>query len=71
MPIQLPSLFYDVARMPAVAVGLPLAFGMLNGRITKTSVNTWYPSQSPLDLDGLARTRADEKFAPSSQEASC
>ncbi|GAA5832943.1 hypothetical protein JCM3766R1_000367 [Sporobolomyces carnicolor] len=44
MPIQLPSLFYDVARMPAVAVGLPLAFGMLNGRITKTSVNTWYPT---------------------------
>ncbi|GAA5934294.1 TspO/MBR family protein [Sporobolomyces koalae] len=44
MPIQLPSLFYDIARTPAVAVGIPLVFGMLNGRITKTSVNTWYPT---------------------------
>ncbi|GAA5906663.1 TspO/MBR family protein [Sporobolomyces salmoneus] len=44
MPIQLPSLFFEMSRMPAVAVGIPLAFGMLNGRITKTSVNTWYPT---------------------------
>jgi len=44
MPVQLPSLFYDIARNPAVAVGLPLVFGMSGGFITKTSVNTWYPT---------------------------
>ncbi|GAA6063222.1 hypothetical protein JCM10212_002444 [Sporobolomyces blumeae] len=44
MPVQLPSLFYDLSRNPAVAVGLPLVFGFLNGQITKSSVNTWYPT---------------------------
>ncbi|GAA6020894.1 hypothetical protein JCM11491_000056, partial [Sporobolomyces phaffii] len=44
MPVQLPSLFYEISRMPAVAVGLPLAFGMLNGKITQSTVNTWYPT---------------------------
>ncbi|GAA6004212.1 hypothetical protein JCM10207_002485 [Rhodosporidiobolus poonsookiae] len=44
MPVVLPSLFYDLPRMPAVAVGLPLAFGMASGFITQRSVNTWYDS---------------------------
>ncbi|GAA5984497.1 hypothetical protein JCM5350_004736 [Sporobolomyces pararoseus] len=44
MPVQLPSFLYEITRMPAVAVGLPLVFGMLNGQITKTSVKTWFPT---------------------------
>ncbi|GAA5955991.1 hypothetical protein JCM10213_006528 [Rhodosporidiobolus nylandii] len=44
MPVQLPSLFYSLPRNPAVAVGLPLAFGMASGFITQSSVKTWYPS---------------------------
>ncbi|GAA5862729.1 hypothetical protein JCM1840_002654 [Sporobolomyces johnsonii] len=44
MPVELPALFYAIPRNPAVAVGLPLAFGMASGLITKNSVNTWYPT---------------------------
>ncbi|GAA5879039.1 hypothetical protein JCM16303_001277 [Sporobolomyces ruberrimus] len=44
MTIQLPSFLYEISRMPAVAVGLPLALGFLNGQITKTSIKTWYPT---------------------------
>ncbi|CEQ40111.1 SPOSA6832_01701, partial [Sporobolomyces salmonicolor] len=44
MPVELPALFYAIPRNPAIAVGLPLAFGMASGFITKNSVNTWYPT---------------------------
>ncbi|GAA5966238.1 hypothetical protein JCM21900_000077 [Sporobolomyces salmonicolor] len=44
MPVELPALFYVIPRNPAIAVGLPLAFGMASGFITKNSVNTWYPT---------------------------
>ncbi|GAA5877468.1 hypothetical protein JCM8547_001082 [Rhodosporidiobolus lusitaniae] len=44
MPIDFPPLFYSLPRNPAVAVGLPLAFGMVSGLVTRTSVKTWYPT---------------------------
>ncbi|GAA6031369.1 hypothetical protein JCM8097_005627 [Rhodosporidiobolus ruineniae] len=42
MPVELPALFLSLPRTPAVAVGIPLTFGIASGFITKTSVNTWY-----------------------------
>lgn len=48
MPVQLPSLLYAIPRIPAVAVGLPLAFGWASGFITKSSVEEWYkPRNKP------------------------
>ncbi|SCV73817.1 BQ2448_6247 [Microbotryum intermedium] len=44
LPLQLPSILYDLPRNPAIAVGLPLTVGWLTGLITRSSVQTWYPS---------------------------
>ncbi|BGP49972.1 hypothetical protein JCM10450v2_005877 [Rhodotorula kratochvilovae] len=49
----LPPVLIQLPRNPAIAVGLPLAFGMASGFFTKTSVETWYqnlrrpPGQPP------------------------
>ena len=40
MPIELPQILHAVPRNVYTAVGLPLAFGMASGLITKSSVNT-------------------------------
>ncbi|KAM0751356.1 TspO/MBR-related protein [Meredithblackwellia eburnea MCA 4105] len=42
MPVELPVIFFSVIRNPAVAVGIPLVFGMASGLITKTAIKTWY-----------------------------
>ncbi|SGY18764.1 BQ5605_C014g07466 [Microbotryum silenes-dioicae] len=44
LPVQLPTILYDLPRNPAIAVGLPLTVGWLTGLITRTSVRAWYPS---------------------------
>ncbi|GJN92799.1 hypothetical protein Rhopal_005837-T1 [Rhodotorula paludigena] len=40
----LPTLLVQLPRIPAVAVGLPLACGFASGFITQKSVDTWYQS---------------------------
>ncbi|GAA5992544.1 hypothetical protein JCM11641_004539 [Rhodosporidiobolus odoratus] len=45
MPIEpFPAILYSLPRNSAVAVGIPLAFGMASGLITRSSVKTWYPT---------------------------
>ncbi|GAA6016749.1 hypothetical protein JCM8202_004415 [Rhodotorula sphaerocarpa] len=44
MPITLPGFLYSLPRNPAVAVGLPLVLGFIDGTGSNGSVKDWYPN---------------------------
>lgn len=44
MSFDLPPLLHAIPRNVYTAIGLPLALGMASGLITRSSVNTWYPT---------------------------
>jgi hypothetical protein len=44
MPFTLPPLLLAATRNPAVAVGLPIVLGIGSGLVTRTSVQSWYPT---------------------------
>ncbi|TNY18439.1 TspO/MBR-related protein [Rhodotorula diobovata] len=44
MPFTLPPILLQLPRNPAIAVGLPLVLGMADGQVTKSSLQSWYPS---------------------------
>lgn len=44
MSFDLPPVLHAIPRNVYTALGLPLACGMASGLVTRSSVNTWYPS---------------------------
>lgn len=44
MPYQLPSFLYDIPRSLPLAIGLPLLGGSINGRVTRSAIESWYPT---------------------------
>lgn len=44
MSFSLPPVLLQLARNPAIAVGLPLVLGMADGQLTKSSLKSWYPT---------------------------
>lgn len=44
MAIQIPSFLYSLPRNPAIAVGLPLILGFIDGTGSNKSVKDWYPN---------------------------